>query len=403
MDNVGNSSLCIYSNDSEDTLLLNTIKPALALLSLVSCLLAIVTLFCYKLHRSFNYRLIIYWLSASVLVSGVFVVHLPIAWYSPSNQALVHHCMFLAFAVFCSSSAMALMALFVTVEVCLLIICSMSLDKYEVPGVVLCFVLPLLFGWIPFVTDSYGFIDLRCGIVTRDENCDVVVTSLVETTVLAKLPACMLASSCFILLFIAIVSFALQTWRLKQNQRNGHQCPERNYHARVDQPCCLKDHDDDQIRRVVRDENQGDRNHQFVCDENQDGQNQRHSQYRRALKEILPMIVFAAIYIAASVVGGVTRLVGLALDYIPLWLSLADAVVQSSVGTLAIVCLVCHLLIQRMNSHKRGRIRVAPEQVEVRHVQGTEKMTDDGSPTVTWPTAFDFPCETDIDREHESL
>ena len=381
MDDVVNSStLCNYNIGSTDTLVLNTLKPALSLLSLVSCLLAIVTLLLHKLHRYFNYRLVMYWLLACMLVSLVFVIHIPIAWYSTSSSALAQYCKLLAFAVFSSSSVMALMATFITVQVCSLILLSRSLEKCEVPGVIVCFMLPFMFSWIPFVTDSYGFIELRCGIVTRDENCNIDVTALVETIVLTKLPACLVASLCSVMLFIAITHFAVKTWKLKYNQRIGPENPGGRDCLHVDhQQHCLRDHGD-QDCRVVNNECQGNLDR---C----------HHQYKKALKEILPLIAFAAIYVASSIIGSVARLSGLALDFVPLWLALTDAVAQSSMGTFATICLACHLLIQRVDSRrKKERRRMAPEPVQRDNELGT--VTEAGSITPTCVTASYIPCDT---------
>ena len=376
------STLCNYSNSSKDTLVLNTVRPALSLLSLVTCLLAIVALFCYKLHRHFNYRLVMYWLSTCMLVSLVLAIHVPMAWYSTSNSALAQYCKFLAFAVFSTSGAMALMATFVTLQVCLLIVRSLSLERYEVPGVVLCFTLPFVLSWIPFVTDSYGFIEFRCGIVTRDENCDIDVAGLVETTVLAKLPACVVASLCSVMLLVAITYFAFKTWKLKYNQRVGPENPGGGrHHPHVDHP--------EHNLRAYR----CDRDCKVVPNEAQGNLDRRHDQYKKALKEILPLIAFAAIYVASSIIGGMTRLIGLTLNSVPLWLALTDSVVQSSVGTFAAVCLVCHLLVQRANSRrKKVRVQGTPEPVQPDRELGV--ITIAGSITPTCVTVSFEPCDT---------
>ena len=127
---------------------------SLGVVAIVSCTLVISLVLCNKLYYSFTYRLLIYWLLAHVLMSSVHVVALPVAWYEPQ---MAPFCQAVAVLGTYALWVLLLISLFITVEVMSMAVCYIELKLMEIPIVLTSLLLPLTFVWVPFITGSYGY------------------------------------------------------------------------------------------------------------------------------------------------------------------------------------------------------------------------------------------------------
>ena len=80
------------SLDERQLMIITVAQSSISCLSFVSCFLAVGALFYYKLHCSFNHRLILYWLLGIAGVSCVLVLDFPVPWFATDGALVSYYC-----------------------------------------------------------------------------------------------------------------------------------------------------------------------------------------------------------------------------------------------------------------------------------------------------------------------
>ena len=87
----------------------------------------------------------------------------------------------------------------------------------EVVFLLLVFIIPAVFGWIPFITDSYGSTGLWCWIHSIEKNCTIHGAGLAEQIALWTVPFALVA-------FLTLVFFVRALWLLCCRSGNVGRC-----------------------------------------------------------------------------------------------------------------------------------------------------------------------------------
>ena len=87
----------------------------------------------------------------------------------------------------------------------------------EVVFLLLVFIIPAVFDWIPFLTDSYGSTGLWCWIHSIEENCTIHRAGLAEQIALWTVPFALVA-------FLTLVFFVRALWLLCCRSGNAGRC-----------------------------------------------------------------------------------------------------------------------------------------------------------------------------------
>ena len=332
------------------------IRFSVGTVSALSCLLAITTLFCCKLHRFFNYRLIIYWLTANVLVPLVHVVSLPVAWYGPEMNQF---CLAIAALVVYSEWVLIIISLFIALVMVAMAVCYVQLKILEIPGVLTSVLLPLSFFWVPLLTGTYGYNRYQeCWIIEWDKNYNHSQTGYTEKLVLMYIPV--LAQILFICVaFVTVILTLALRWCKEKVSCNS-----------------------DEMEPLLS----------------------SHSNHYTALKEMVilfgcPVMVLAMVVIPITVVAFVTSIhvvwIHVVLSTTP---GISGIVAASSVGI--------HLFVLHK---KKGRVVGTCEWCWNRNnpVQLISSCVDEdmiyGATTNSYPTKFESPTESEVDSALASV
>ena len=213
-DNSMNCSL--YSSKQKTIILAATGGTGACSISL--SIVALLFVFCYKLHKKFAYRLAAYQVLSSMLLSmAVLVAAVPLHIHS-------HHSIR---KIFCQASGFLLeyfMWVNLLQSLCLLfhIFCLAvflrNLRKLETSYVVISVCLPLFFTWIPFLRRSYGETESWCWIKGYKNDCKTndYLKGIIEQFAMWYGPL----SICIIISLIAIL-LILVAFKYRYNKLSG--------------------------------------------------------------------------------------------------------------------------------------------------------------------------------------
>ena len=191
------TNYCDFSDSS--SLTIDIISTTFPIVSVVTCALALVLIAYYKLHHSFNYRLVLYLLVAHLMNSITDTLQISFLWLKGDiGIVLPDLCVAVAYMkVYCSLSVV-FSTTAVMVEILSITMCYNQQRTRENILIFLCFFLPHLDGIIVFATGYYGSNkSYTCGIKLAVDNC--------QTTLLVRY----MYSECISIYMVAFVAIAL--------------------------------------------------------------------------------------------------------------------------------------------------------------------------------------------------
>ena len=213
-------------------------RASVSLASAILCVAAVVLLVYSKLYSSFNYRLILYLLIASIINCVVDTLQVPFSLYgrdevslTPKQTSFCHALGYLE--VYCSWN-MLLTTSFFIVEIFTIVTCEYQLIKLEIPCTTACFGLPCLISVVPIFTESYGLVEYYCGLKQyKDDDCNDPDPIIKYIWVI---PGFVVAGINLILILVAVLSLAYKLHKIKSLNT-----PEREeLIAKHDQECYSK-------------------------------------------------------------------------------------------------------------------------------------------------------------------
>lgn len=160
---------CVSYNTSE-FIALAAVNSILGGVSLIACLMVIGLIFFLKKYLIFTQRLILYLTIAAALSS--FGIVMQAATYFPDNNAYRVYCMVSAFFNQTTACSQLMAVCCITLDLFLTAVLQKK-SRREWIFILVIFVLPLLFNWIPFIDSTYGEVGPWCWIRAVNANCTV--------------------------------------------------------------------------------------------------------------------------------------------------------------------------------------------------------------------------------------
>jgi hypothetical protein len=172
--------------------------------SLLACLLALFVVILFKKWQSFGQRLIAYLIIAATLFSLASLLR-RVEFDDNFTPADARFCAFSGFAVQLAVWCLITSIVAITVYLFLGVVCDRFTDKYEWLYVLFIFVTPLIFGWIPFIHNTYGRSGVWCWIKLADyTTCERLLFGLVLQVVLFYAPV-LIILPCIVLAYLFIL------------------------------------------------------------------------------------------------------------------------------------------------------------------------------------------------------
>lgn len=367
MESITNASC--GDNASDGTWYKEVVRSSLSTVSMAVCSVAVALFFLYKLHRYFNYRLILYLLVANMLHSTVEALQLPFLWIQVSSKAPDTagsiYCMGMAFLEEYSGLVLLLCVAFICAEIFVMVVCYSELSKVEVPCVALCIVLPVLVSAVPFTTNTYGFSNGVCWI---EQNKASSSRSLgqVEQYALWYGPAIAIGICCMFCTVAAIVFITCHSFRNRVMDGSASD------HLEIPLQISLQ------------------------------------GKYISALKETLPFMIYPITVLIvslaeiSSVLYTECTLSGSSTELAPIAVGIVADVSSGCVGMLCASAFFIHLHI--LGKEKRLKLRCGKRTkrgitvTSYGTINREESITAAGSITGTHPTIFEPPGESEVDR-----
>lgn len=163
-------TICIDYNTT-DYIAIAAVNSAIGGISFIGCLLVIGLIVLFKKYLFFNQRLILYLTIAAALNTLSMLIEATV--YYPQTEAFKHYCRFTGFFQQVAGWTQLLAISCITVELFLKVVLKWQTNKLHIEAVILVviFVVPLTFNWVPFIKDTYGLSGPWCWIKSYNENC----------------------------------------------------------------------------------------------------------------------------------------------------------------------------------------------------------------------------------------
>ena len=181
---------CNDTLDERELMIITVAHSSISCLSLVSCSLAMGALSYYKLHRSFNHRLILYWLLGFAGVSLVRVLDFPVPWFAADSALVSYYCLSLSSLGILTGWISLLFSVLLVLELFSLVLCFVELRRIEIPYLCLSLILPVGIFWVPFISDAatYYTYGCLCNHMYVVKNCNVIFNQTTAGVILWYAP-----------------------------------------------------------------------------------------------------------------------------------------------------------------------------------------------------------------------
>ena len=276
-------------------------RACIALLSYVVTAFVVATAIgYYKAHTVFSLRLVLYSLTAALVLSGIRVVQIMV-----QEKILIELCVPLAFLEEYVLWVKVLFTSWITFYLFSLTVCNCNPSQkcQEMVYVVTSVLLPLPFACVPFITQSYGLAKAWCWIKATDDNCATLEAGAIEQFALTFVP--LLIFTVLDIPAIIMITYILckRAWKYDREHRDPL-LPWQNHRA--------------------------------------------------ALKEVLPLIAYPVIFHVLSFVAIANRTERAITGQSPFGLLYVQAMIDPSWGLLASITLSIHLCV--LGKHRKENV-----------------------------------------------
>ena len=338
----------------------NTLIAVLGFTGFVSfsmCMVAILLVFCLRLHRLFTYRLAMYQVLSAMMYSFLLVLYLGLINYNGDSLPDMIVCKVLAFCDEYFLWVKLLFTISLTFHLFCLAVLLKNFEKLELLYVAFGTLFPLLFSWIPFIHNNYGVAGAWCWIIDWTGDCATqhYLEGIIEQFTLWYGPL-------FVFLTVSLVAVAviitILLWRVYKS--------EFGYQFLVKNPLKHK--------------------------------------YKETLNELLPLLAYPVIFYCLYLFPLANRICDAVTPFTSFKLSLAHSFCTSLIGLFSSAVLILHVAVvkchrrsdsDRRTHRRRGGAQIGTTTPTVR--QTTVRITTDYS------TAFLLPAESDVDKAFENL
>ena len=349
---------------------------------------ALALLVFFKLYRTFSERLVLHLLLSALFFSIVASAMTITGAVVDLKEHLQTLCKALGFLFQYSMWLLLLFTIFIVFHLAALIFFYKPLHKCEAFFVLFSLIFPLLFLWIPFIRDLYGFSGVDCSIRIRnssaaDDKCSVDEEGLIESFVLWYGPFFFFLIANAVLTAAMIVVLCYRAFRKQPNNNSLQQLT--NDSESEDQICVRFQHP-------------------------ADSPNTEAFQYKKALKSTLPLLAYPIIYTFFDCFALVDRIYQVISPGKVFSLRIVHALFGPSRGFLAGVIFIVYIIAKKKltkasvkdayRSWKLSFVKLRQRSLSYRnsysrrHMHAYDVFTADGY-TETSPTLYVLPQESE--------
>jgi hypothetical protein len=314
------------------------------MVAVVVCLIALGMLVGFKLYRYFVHRLAMYQVMAALFFAIVCV-------FEMINIHLENFsCILSGFLMEYSIIVKLYFTLCLTFHLFFYSIFHINFKRLEVVHILVSVFVPLLFVWVPFVTDTYGQAGAWCWIMNwRNDTADhkLVAGEIEEYALLygQSILGLILATISVIVILSVLIYRAYKPYYNPLLKNNVH---------------------------------------------------------KTVLKEVIPLVMYPVLSFALYIPLFINRFVGSLLNGVSFGVFSLSAVCTPSLSTFAGLTLIIHILVLKYS-------RISKRHVKPKPVYTSEGITNvfcsdrDGIPTTTAATEWEPPPESDVDKYYSSI
>ena len=196
-----------------------TLAVSTASLSFIACSVVIVLIFALKKHQFLSQRLILY-LTLAVMIKCLAwgpqkVQYELVHRYDIASETTDRLCSWAGYFLLTAGWFELMAVAILTINLFLHAVVTRAKGWLELVYVLLIFLLPFAFTWIPFTQDAYGQAALRCWIRKEDENCEKLKFEIISFTIW-YVPL-------YLLLFVLVIVYGVVLCQIsKQNTWDGN-------------------------------------------------------------------------------------------------------------------------------------------------------------------------------------
>ena len=301
---MNNSTSC---DQIEHRQLLLVACNAVSIVSMASCLAAIVMWVFFRLYKRFPHRLSLYLLAATLFHAFTQAMEITTLNHDYESKFQSRLCSGAGFLVVYGSWVALLFSTELVFHLSYLVLKQKELWSWKVELFYIFFPLlfPCLFVWIPFMYDTYGLAEAWCWIRKQNEFCELLIAGLIEQFALWYVPYFILAIINFISVTIIVITLCKRT------------CDKKYQAYEVLQ--------EDQAGNLYK---------------------RDYHQYKQVLRETLPLLVFPIALLllgSCALAGKIHWDVSTQINFA---LSLTQTAVFSSLGFFVSTLFIIHLVLQ---------------------------------------------------------
>ena len=335
------------------------VMSSLGVVSVICCVLAVGLVFYLKLHKHFLYRLAMYQVLSSMLVSlnSVFTITLISKVKKNYGTFECVMCNLTAFLLLYFDWVKLLFTTMLSFHLFCLAVCLKDFKHYEKKSILIFVCLPLSFVWIPFICNKFGHVGPWCWI-TNDCGKDHPAGTT-EQILLWYGPCIVLLLFCM----IAAVAVIVVLWRRHNN----------------------KNHNNEKEALL----------------------NQGSDKNRNALIEITPLLIYPTIYIILQIITSIDYIYIAEKKKLHFGLIITNSVINGSWGIFSSLALFSHIMISKYLKRRKKNLNLARDNnITELHVRtGEDRLqmfTSYTEVTNDARTCFNIPTESEVENEAEA-
>lgn len=262
-----------------------------------------------QLHKFFTYRLALYQVLSSLMISVDDALVITLSSYVYPNATSFHHvmCLLTGYLLTYFIWVKLIFTTALTLHLFLLAICFKDFKKYEIVYVLVSVFVPVTFTWIPFIGGNYGPAGGWCWIKDQNSDCSHNTVGIIEQYVLFYGPWYICLSFGVI---AAIIVTAVLLYRVcYQKCKNSSQSS-----LSENDPLLLQNN---------------------------------ATNHRKALIEAAPLLAYPAIFFIFNIFPITHRIHNAVSKYPNFELAVMHAFVNAAWGTLASIALILHVMVSK--------------------------------------------------------
>ena len=220
--NGSNSTVCSVF-DSHAYVVVAAVSAGSAIISALCCIFVIIIIIYLKKHHSFIQRLIIYHCLAALFRALATILRLHRLGYKNQTSAINVLCVISGFMIQVSAWCLIMDYSVITFTLLLTAVFHKNVARLEGLFLVLIFVLPFTFNWIPFINSSYGRYGAWCWIRDRNyDDCSLYKFGIILQNVLQNVPLYIFAVVMTPTYLIVIIYVARQKCKLRGKESHDN-------------------------------------------------------------------------------------------------------------------------------------------------------------------------------------